>query len=147
MTNNLLIDFPTLDQIALDLDHELLKDFATYYEESKFGLELLLEDLEGFKDNLRILEIGSGIGLVSQYLASKGLNVSAMEPVGRGFGMMSMLQNHVSKYFISTNLPFKFYNSTLENFNTIERYDYIFSINVFEHIEDPFVGLKKLTCF
>ena len=56
---------------------------------------------------------------------------------------MSNLQEHVRKYFNSTKSNLKFHNSTLEEFNPSAKYDYIFSINVLEHIENPMQGLRK----
>lgn len=142
MNSSLLSNFPTFEQIAEGLNPQLLKDFATFYEESKFGLELIIEDLSQVTKNTNILEIGSGIGLLSQYLASKGYRVTSIEPGGQGFGMMSNLQEHVSKYFGLTNSNFIFHHSTIEEFNPNSKYGYIISINVFEHIKDPFQGLR-----
>jgi len=143
MHRNLLSDFPTFKHMAKGLDFKLLKDFTTYYEESRFGLELIIEDLASMTENANILEIGSGIGLLSQYLASKGFQVTSIEPSGQGFGMMSNLQEHVNKYFGLTNLNFIHHHSTIEEFNPNSKYGYIFSINVFEHIKDPLHGLRK----
>ena len=142
MNHSLLSDFPTFEQIAEGIDCQLLKDFTTFYEESKFGLELILEDLSLVTKNTKILEIGSGIGLLSHYLASKGFRVTSIEPGGQGFGMMSNLQAHVSEYFGLTNPNFVFHHSTIEEFNPNSKYGYVVSINVFEHIKDPFHGLR-----
>jgi SAM-dependent methyltransferase len=144
MKVDFLGDFPTFDKLSGNLSHELLKGFATYYEESRFGLELLIDDLIELNDHTRILEIGSGIGLLSRYLASKGFQVTSIDPAGEGFGMMTRLQEHVGKHFDSKESSFQFYNSTIEDFNPSAQYDYIFSINVFEHIEDPLHGLRKI---
>jgi len=147
MKHDLLADFPSFDQVAAGLDHHLLKDFTTYYEESKFGLTLIIEDLAQISENSSILEIGSGIGLLSRYLVSKGLKVTSIEPAGQGFGMMTNLQGHVKKYFGSTNSKLKFHHLALEDFSPNATYDYIFSINVFEHIENPIEGLRKTHSF
>ncbi len=144
MKHNLRSNFPDFDQIAEGLNHELLEDFKTYYEESRFGLELILEDLTQLFEKVKILEIGSGIGLLSQYLASQGFEVTSIEPTGIGFGMMSSLQEHVNKYFGLTNTSYFFYRSTIEDFNPETKYGFIFSINVFEHVKDPLLGLRKV---
>jgi SAM-dependent methyltransferase len=147
MKHDLLADFPSFDQVAAGLEDHLLKDFTTYYEESKFGLTLIIEDLAQISENSSILEIGSGIGLLSQYLVSKGLEVTSIEPAGQGFGMMSNLQEHVKFFFSSTNSKLKFHHLALEDFNPNTTYDYVFSINVFEHIENPMEGLRKTYSF
>jgi SAM-dependent methyltransferase len=76
-------------------------------------------------------------------LASKGFQVTSIDPAGEGFGMMASLQEHVRKLFDVKESNLKFYDSTLEEFNPGAQYDYIFSINVFEHIKDPLQGLRK----
>jgi len=143
LKNNLLSNFPDFDQIIEGLDSDLLEDFATFYEESRFGLTLILEDLSETGKDADILEIGSGIGLLSRYLASQGFKVTSIEPAGKGFGMMLNLQEHVNKFFGSTNYKYVFNRSSIEDFNPKIKYDFIFSINVFEHIKDPLEGLRK----
>jgi SAM-dependent methyltransferase len=142
MNHNLFIDFPKLETISIGLDPSLKEYFKIYYEESKFGLKLIIDDLSD-PPQISILEIGSGIGLLSCYLASKGFKITALEPAAQGFGMMSNLQGHVRKYFGLTNSELKLLSSTLEEFTTNEKYNYIFSINVFEHLDNPEQGLKK----
>ena len=144
MKHNLRSNFPDFDQIAEGLNLELLEDFKTYYEESRFGLDLILDDLTQSFEKVNVLEIGSGIGLLSQYLASQGFQVTSIEPAGKGFGMMSRLQEHVNKYFGPTNSNFCFHQSTIEDFHPETKYGFIFSINVFEHIKDPLLGLRKV---
>lgn len=80
---------------------------------------------------------------MSQYLASQGFQVTSIEPAGKGFGMMSSLQEHVNKYFGPTNKNYFFHRSAIENFDPETKYGFIFSINVFEHIKDPLLGLRK----
>lgn len=143
MKQDVFSDFPRLDTLIVGLDPNLKDYFATYYEESKFGLKLVFEDLIESSKERSILEIGSGIGLLSRYLASKGFEVTAIEPAGQGFGMMSDLQEHVRKHFETTDSELRIYSFTLEDFNPNAKYDYIFSINVFEHIKDPLLGLIK----
>ena len=142
MNHDLFIDFPRLETISIGLDPSLKEYFEIYYEESKFGLKLIIDDLIESPPK-SILEIGSGIGLLSCYLASKGFKITALEPAAQGFGMMSILQEHVRKYFGSTKSDLKLFSSTLEDFMADEKYDYIFSINVFEHLDSPQQGLKK----
>lgn len=140
---NLLEEFPSFDSLALNLDSSLIDNFKTYYEEARFGLILIQDDFLDVNLNLRILEIGSGIGLLSNFLASKGFCVTAIEPSGQGFGFMGALQQHVQRFFHSVNPRVNFFNVTLEDFSLSSKFDYIFSINVLEHLEDPMVGLEK----
>ena len=143
MSKDLFMNFPRFDMISSGLEPNLKEYFETYYEESKFGLEIIAEDLFRVPKHKRILEIGSGIGLLSHYLASKGYQVTSIEPAGQGFGIMTTLQKHVRNFFGVTNPELEIHCSTLEDFTPSRKFDYIFSINVFEHIENPGEGLIK----
>jgi SAM-dependent methyltransferase len=89
------------------------------------------------------LEIGIGTGLLSYYLASNGYQITSIEPAEQGFGMMTSLHGHVKNFFSVTNTKLTYYSSTLEDFTPKNKFDYIFSINVFEHMENPQQGLTK----
>jgi 2-polyprenyl-3-methyl-5-hydroxy-6-metoxy-1,4-benzoquinol methylase len=144
MSHKLLSNFPEFEKIAEGLNSDLLEDFTTYYEESRFGLELILENLLQTSKEVQILEIGSGIGLLSMYLASQGFQVTSIEPSGTGFGMMSSLQEHVKKYFGPMETNYNFHRSTIEEYNLDIKYGFIFSINVFEHVKEPLQSLRKV---
>jgi hypothetical protein len=143
MLNEIIKDFPKLESLTLGLDPSLIRDFEIYYHESYFGLKLVSIDLAGISKEEKILEIGSGIGLLSYFLASKGFRVTAMEPSAQGFGNMNLFQKHIELFFDSDKTRITVCESTLENFSTDLEYKYIFSINVFEHLNDPEVGLLK----
>lgn len=101
--------------------------------EARFGLNLILSRLSHDK---RILEVGAGIGLLAGYLNSCGYQVTALEPGLGGFGVSAALATAASSRpeFSSLHrldLPAEKLDAALHG-----RFDFIYSINVLEHIPD-----------
>lgn len=101
--------------------------------EARFGLKIILSRLSHDK---RILEVGAGIGLLAGYLNSCGYLITALEPGLGGFGVSAALATAVSSRpeFSSLHrldVPAEKLNPALHG-----RFDFIYSINVLEHIPD-----------
>src|SRR5262245_49201736 len=75
---------------------EILPDGPMYRlcaNEARFGLSRLLPILPSSGiESLEVLEVGAGSCLLSGYLASKGLRVTALEPLGPEFDFFTELQ-------------------------------------------------------
>lgn len=140
---NLMKDFPSFESLKHNISPELERDLKTFYEESRFGLNLILADLPENHKKYSVLEIGSGIGLLSCFLASKGFEVTAIEPSAPGFGVMRDLQNHIMHFFHTESMKLKFIDQAIEEYNSNKKFNYIFSINVLEHMKDPILGLTR----
>jgi 2-polyprenyl-3-methyl-5-hydroxy-6-metoxy-1,4-benzoquinol methylase len=105
----------------------------TYANEAKAGLHLIAPAISRSR---RILEIGSGIGLLSTFLAHEGFNVTGIEPGASGFGFMHQLARTIANHVENGNLtvhPIGAAELSSERHGT---YDLIFSLNVIEHIMD-----------
>ena len=83
-----------------------------------------------FKKNLKVLDIGGSCSLFSLYLAYKGLDVTAID-------LNESLVNEGNKIGKALNLKYKAICMDAEEYlkQTNERFDYITSVCVFEHIE------------
>lgn len=111
--------------------------FKMIANEAVFGFTEIAEYLPGSK---RILEIGSGSGLLTAMIANAGYDVVGLEPIGSGFSshelMLSISSQKLSK-------PARFVRDKIESFCPEEEFDLIFSVNVFEHIDDWRLALQR----
>jgi 2-polyprenyl-3-methyl-5-hydroxy-6-metoxy-1,4-benzoquinol methylase len=115
---------------------------STIKKEAEFGLDFISPYI---KADLRILEIGSGMGLLATFLYSKGINITALEPGMGGFSVSSFLKKELcSKKDISQprhlDIPVHELSNDLHG-----KFDLIYSINVLEHIPQLEEAIEKLT--
>jgi SAM-dependent methyltransferase len=108
---------------------------ATYCNEARVGLRLIAPLLA---PGSRVLEVGSGIGLVSTLLANEGYGMVAIEPgaSSSGFGFMPHIASVVREVGDGDR-------AFLLDMSVVDldpgrhgRFDLVFSINVLEHIPD-----------
>jgi SAM-dependent methyltransferase len=87
-----------------------------------------------------IYEIGSGIGLLARMVAENGHKVVATDPGSHGYDAISKLHAIIGNCFSSNEENVKFYNQTSQGIYEIlmeeDRFDFIFAINVIEHVSD-----------
>lgn len=110
---------------------ELRTLLDVYLNEAFLGLGLIERKLAV---GARILEIGSGIGVLSSFLLSRGFDVTSVEPGAAGYGHMHALSAALSRQVPAVNyrpLPIP-----AEGLNVPEHgtFDLIFSVHVLEHI-------------
>ncbi|MEM7068935.1 MAG: class I SAM-dependent methyltransferase [Pseudomonadota bacterium] len=105
----------------------------TYFAEMRFGHQFLAEYLPTGK--LRVLEVGAGLGLLSIYLHRLGHDAVALEPAALSFGIFEATKKLI--WSKSDNLP-HLVEKFAEQLTPEEdgQFDFIFSINVMEHIAD-----------
>jgi 2-polyprenyl-3-methyl-5-hydroxy-6-metoxy-1,4-benzoquinol methylase len=125
--------------LAHDRTHQ--NNFDIYANEARFGLSVIEDDLSHLAPGAEIMEIGAGMLLLSGYLAQKGFRVHALEPIGEGFSLLRTLQSAVLRHYENNGVQLKLIESAVENISDAERFDYVFSINVFEHIGNIERGL------
>ena len=81
------------------------------------------------KKDKKILEVGGGIHLLTNYL-NQDYDITSIEPGG-----FTDYTNTLRDKIVSNN-NLKIHTTTLEKFNTNEKFDLIFSMNVLEHTDD-----------
>ena len=100
----------------------------TLQAEARLGLRLIRPEL---RPGIRVLEVGAGMGLLSSFLASQAVDVTALEPGLGGFGVSASLASAMAGLPGFPN-P-KRLDVPAQNLEG-GPFDLIFSINVLEHI-------------
>ncbi len=95
--------------------------------DAEFTLNLLKPYLN---HEIKILEVGGGLHLLSSYLLKQGYNITSIEPGGFSF-YVDKLRKNILNILDNKNT----YTTSLEDFDTKDKFDLIFSINVLEHTE------------
>lgn len=103
-----------------------------WVNEALFGYEHIQSHLEKLRDASDILEIGSGSGILLSLIQSQypTLNIDGIEPFSDGFDALQTYQKRMEDDGIHIA------KCGYEDFETEKKYDFIFLINVFEHLPD-----------
>lgn len=116
---------------------------ATYLAEAAFFFQVLEPELIRLPKGSRVLEIGSGIGVLSRLIASRGCQVVAFEPGASGFGSMATLAKAADSCWqgvlpVVETIPEPFDLSLVSGF-----FDLVIAINVIEHVPNPAVVVAE----
>jgi SAM-dependent methyltransferase len=134
-----------LDRFGRAICPDLAGKPATAVNQAKFGLSRILPILSRFAGrNVQILEVGAGPMLISAYLASMGLSVTALEPLTPDFSWFEPLQRDVLAYCAREGIAFERVETVAEDYAAPDRYDLIFTIHVLEHMRDPLRALDNM---
>jgi 2-polyprenyl-3-methyl-5-hydroxy-6-metoxy-1,4-benzoquinol methylase len=115
----------------------------TYIGEAASGLALIENDLH---PGLRLLEIGSGSGLLASFLAEQGYDITGLEPgAGDGFRHMRAMFDIVKSQLVSRP-DFDLTRASITELSprTHGLFDLIFSVNVLEHIPPIREGFQAM---
>lgn len=112
--------------------------------EAEFGLAELAPYLDKLQPGAHVLEVGSGTGLLAVQVLGKcnGVTVDMLEPLGSGFSAFETAMEKIA----ASNDALRLHRETAEAFDPGDvRYDLIYSVNVFEHMEDWRLSLTRLS--
>ena len=128
---NLFIDQHYKFEEFISKNIEDYDDLKNYYDNAKNDAIFFHDRIKSyFKEDIKILEVGGGIHLLTNYLKQYH-DITSIEPGNYSDGFatnIDKLRNHILEYD-NKNI----HTTSLENFNTTEKYDFIFSMNVLEH--------------
>jgi len=118
---------------------EHLDSFNPFYEKGDHMDELMIErEIDIIKrydcEGKSALEVGCGSGLSTEKLARLFRDLEVIEPSERN---IELLQRRVPDVVCHKIL--------LENFKVQRKYDFVFFLNVIEHVEDPIASLTALS--
>jgi SAM-dependent methyltransferase len=125
---------------------------ATMIGEAAFGLtrvapllhDTAVQGLQRPHDPQRLLEVGAGSLILSAYLACRGFDVTAVEPMNRGFEIFGELQRAMLQRAEREGARLTVLQCPIEELDTRAAYDLAFSINALEHMSDPFLALDLM---
>jgi len=120
---------------------DLLSDYAG---EARFGAAIIQGELAGVPAGSRVLEVGAGMLLLSCALQAAGYRVSALEPVGSGFSHMDRLRGIVLELAARRGCEPELRSIRAEQLESDREFDYAFSINVMEHVDDVALVLQRV---
>jgi 2-polyprenyl-3-methyl-5-hydroxy-6-metoxy-1,4-benzoquinol methylase len=109
-----------------------IKDSSVWINEAIFGYENIYKYCDNLKAGNKVLEIGCGSGILLSLLVEnfKNLHFEGIEPFNDGFSSLEILNTIIKDTGISIE------NKSYEEFKTNSKYNLIFCVNVFEHLED-----------
>jgi SAM-dependent methyltransferase len=114
----------------------ILSTLDIYLGEARFGREYINDDLMRLHQGARVLEVGAGSILLSCQLVREGFHVTALEPTGAGFSHFERMRKLVlHRAAILGCLP-RMLDQSTEALSERNCFDYAFSVNAMEHVED-----------
>lgn len=114
----------------------LMALFDIYAAEAAFGRSYISADTALLKPGARIIEVGAGAFLLSCQLVREGFDVTALEPTGSGFSHFEQLRQLVQDRAESLRCLPRVVDLPAEAFTKKNHYDFAFSVNVMEHVND-----------
>ena len=123
---------------------ELMDLFLIYQNEAVAGRKILHKNLADLHFGAEILEVGGGILSLGIQLASEGFKVTTVEPTGEGFSDNSYFMSVLSEIAKKEEMSFTLIKLPIEDCIFQTKFDFAFSINVMEHLKDPYFALLHI---
>ena len=100
--------------------------------EAKFGYVHVVEYCRAIAKDANVLEVGCGSGILLSMLAEEfeNLRFTGLEPIATGFSALRPLNEYVADSGVNIE------NVRYESYASDERFDFIYCVNVFEHLDD-----------
>ena len=134
----------SVEALIADEHPELIGLFQTYQNEALQARRLLHPNLMALQNGAKLLEIGGGILALAIQLESEGFNVTTIEPIGEGFTGISFMMQQFMEIASEEALGVSLIRSPIEQCVFEDKFDFAFSINVMEHLQDPLEVLKQI---
>ena len=118
-----------------------IKDSDIWINEALFGFNHIKDFCKNLDSDNSVLEIGSGSGILLNLLSENfnDINFEGIEPFGEGFSSLTYLNSLSRENGVSIK------NIGYEELSSNYKYDLIFCINVFEHLNNWRNFLEKMS--
>jgi len=118
----------------------------TQINEAVFGLSRMLPFLQRLQPaTSRVLEVGAGSLMLSTYLASRGFDVTALEPMSDEFECFVDLARPLREAAQRARAPLTLLQQSIDDFDVTQAFDLVFSINALEHMAEPFRAIDVMS--
>jgi SAM-dependent methyltransferase len=106
--------------------------------EAAFGLSRVRPMLDAFPPAApRLLEVGAGSLILSTYLACRGFDVTALEPMSEEFEFFEDLARPMRDAAARAGASLRLVQQSVDQFDAVDMFDVVFSINALEHMANP----------
>jgi len=133
-----------VEEIVRQKRPDLLEKFFIYSNEAINARLMLEKNLADLDLNSTILEVGGGTMALSIQLLSEGYKITSVEPLGKGFSEISFLMNVYLEVARAENICLTIIPKPIESLTFNQAFDFVFSINVMEHLTDPYGVLIQI---
>ena len=106
-------------------------DVKSYIKEKLRTKDTIIKLINKYAISSKIMEVGSGTGILSLKLATMGNNVVALDSDA---DMIALSKKYFLKEFDCPNI--KYVNKDIREYNEKEMFDVIYSIGILEHYSD-----------
>lgn len=134
----------SVEALIVDQHPELIDLFQTYQNEAVQARRLLHPNLMALQNGAKLLEIGGGILALAIQLESEGFDVTTVEPIGDGFTGISFMMQKFLETANEEALEVSLIRLPIEHCVFEDKFDFAFSINVMEHLQDPLEVLRLI---
>jgi 2-polyprenyl-3-methyl-5-hydroxy-6-metoxy-1,4-benzoquinol methylase len=112
---------------------EIARALDIYLNEVSVGIRLVNSFL---RPGMRVLEVGSGIGVLSAFLAVSGVDIVSLEPSAQGFDLMRAFRSELADFWHDVSVPELAIRGEELSPEAHGQFDLVFSLNVLEHVDD-----------
>ncbi|KJS01677.1 MAG: hypothetical protein VR65_07975 [Desulfobulbaceae bacterium BRH_c16a] len=120
----------------IEAEPDLLPLFEVYAAEAAFGRGYIASDLKHLQPGAKVLEVGAGSLLLSCQLVREGFQVTGLEPTGLGFSHFEQMRQIILARAAALGCLPRVIGIGAEVFVENSNFDYAFSVNVMEHVDD-----------
>jgi 2-polyprenyl-3-methyl-5-hydroxy-6-metoxy-1,4-benzoquinol methylase len=126
------------------LNHDLHSAWKTYLGEAQWGWFLLSDEINALDAGAKVLEIGAGPRMLSTQVASQGMDLTSIEPASQGFSVMEKLGRILDNLSVHQGISYEFTTTKAEDFLIRDKFEFAYSINVMEHVDDIEIVLTNV---